>query len=69
MDWKPRASSPICRFRRPGLKDTGGALYIRAAMQFMRLPLKTDPRQVLRSSIELTNVICKVPGMIRFAPL
>lgn len=56
-------------FVRAGLKDTGGALYIRAAMQFVRLPLKTNPMDALKSSIELTKVICKVPGMIRFGPL
>lgn len=55
--------------RRPGLKNTGGALYIRAAMQFMRLPLKTDPMEALKSSVELTDVICKVPGMMRFGPV
>lgn len=55
--------------RRPGLKDTGGALYIRAAMQFIRLPLKTDPMEVLKSSIDLTKVICKVPGVVRYGPL
>ena len=51
------------------MKGTAGGLYIRAAMQFMRLPLNNTPAETLRSSIELTNVICGVPGMIRFGPL
>lgn len=54
---------------RPELKNTGGALYIRAAMQFIRLPLKTDPKASLRSSIELTKVIGQIPGMVRFGPV
>lgn len=55
--------------RREGLKNSAGALYIRAAMQFMRLPLKTDPKEALKSTIELTKIICQVPGMIRYGPL
>ena len=51
------------------MKETAGGLYIRAAMQFMRLPLKNNPADTLRSSIELSNVICNVPGTIRFGPL
>lgn len=51
------------------LRETAGGLYIRAAMQFVRLPLNTDPRKSLKSSIELTKVIEKVPGMIRFGPV
>lgn len=65
----PSSRAAVRILRRSGLKNTGGALYIRAAMQFIRLPLKTDPREALKSSIELTQVICEVPGTIRFGPL
>ncbi|CAM9167443.1 unnamed protein product, partial [Ectocarpus sp. 6 AP-2014] len=54
---------------REGLKNSAGALYIRAAMQFMRLPLKTDPVEALKSTIVLTKIICQVPGMVRYGPL
>ncbi|CAN0120612.1 unnamed protein product [Ectocarpus sp. 12 AP-2014] len=54
---------------REGLKNSAGALYIRAAMQFMRLPLKTDPAEALKSSLVLTDIICQVPGMVRYGPL
>ncbi|CBN76793.1 hypothetical protein Esi_0000_0634 [Ectocarpus siliculosus] len=54
---------------REGLKNSAGALYIRAAMQFMRLPLKTDPVEALKSTVVLTKIICQVPGMVRYGPL